>query len=44
MELHHNDRFKNFTTIHFRLSSIDILEVVLHLMAYLVKYVLVIQQ
>ena len=37
MELHHNEGFKNFTTIHFQLNSIDISEVVLLLMTYLVK-------
>ena len=35
---------KNFTTIHFWLNYIDVLEVVTLLMTYLIKYVFQIKQ
>ena len=35
---------KNYATIHFQLNHIDVLEVVLLLMIYLIKYVFQIKQ
>ena len=35
---------KDYVTIHFQLISIDVLEIVILLMTYLIKYVLQIKQ
>ena len=39
INLHPNETVKNYTTIHLQLSWIDVLEVVILLMAFLIKYV-----
>ena len=44
INVHLNDTVKNFTTTHLRLNQIDVFEVVILLMTYLIKYVFEIKQ
>ena len=39
INLHPKEEVKNFTTIHFRLNKIDVLEVAILLMTYIIKHV-----